>query len=241
MLNVKITDRDLRLLKDLYDYSFMSFYQIKEDHFDGLAASTIYNRLSKLVKADLVGVIRVKLNETPEIKNEVGAIYKITKTGLKVIKKHLLSNFFRCEPVSIQFNQIEHDLLLTDVMRKIKKSHSNQRVINSKHLGNHLKDYSQIPDAVVFEQNNDQKTSIEVELTMKSEARYRDIILNYELDSNFSKVRYFVRSKQVMDKIKSIACSNRNQSKFSFVILKDYLKENQVSAQTNQKEANHEF
>ncbi len=79
MLNIKMTDRDLRLLIDLYRNSFLSFYQIGIKHFKTCASSTVYNRLSKLIKAEVIESMRVNLRAVHKNSEDIGAIYYVTK------------------------------------------------------------------------------------------------------------------------------------------------------------------
>ena len=51
-INLRFTVRDIELMKDINDHQFLSFYQIHEKHFPENKKPTVYNRLSKLIKAE---------------------------------------------------------------------------------------------------------------------------------------------------------------------------------------------
>lgn len=95
---IKVTGRDVLLLKDIYDNSFLSFYQIHEAHFLGRARPTVYNRLSILVQAELIEVMNVNLFVHHRNNESVGVIYRITKRGVE-----LLNNFVQGVPISLIF------------------------------------------------------------------------------------------------------------------------------------------
>ncbi len=215
MRNIKLTSRDLALLNDLYRNSFLAFYQIKEVHFKNKADSTVYNRLSKLIKAEIIRSIRVNLLAIHKSNMDVGVIYTITKKGLRFLKEFSFYEVKREAPIVINFNQLTHDLILTDILKKFDG-------INTKLYSQKTNDYEQIPDGVVT--NKNQNCAIEVELTAKSNLRYREIISNYMTSSKFDKIRYIVKDKAIEKKIKSIIDDQFGDSKFSFVTLIELFK-----------------
>jgi|LULL01.1.fsa_nt_gb DNA-binding Lrp family transcriptional regulator len=215
MRNIKLTSRDLSLLNDLYKNSFLAFYQIKEMHFKNKADSTVYNRLSKLIKAEIIRSIRVNLVAIHKSNMDIGVIYTITKKGLRHLKEFSYYEVKREVPIVINFNQLTHDLILTDVLRKYGG-------MNTKLYGQKTDDFEQIPDGIVT--NKSQNCAIEVELTAKSNLRYREIISNYMTSSKFNKVQYIVKDKAIEKKIKSIIDDQFGDSKFSFVTLIEFFK-----------------
>ncbi len=202
MANIKITDRDLRLLFDLYENSFLSLYQIREKHFKKCARSTIYNRLSKLIKNELVESMRVNLWAIHRQNEEVGAIYSLTKKGLSLLKRYHSLGINRAVPIPINLNQLHHDLILTDIIKKLKPQFNNAKVFNSRLLTSSFREESKVPDGVLLFKNK--KYALEIELTAKSNIRYRDIISNYRTSSEFEKVFYLVKDESIQNKIGGI-------------------------------------
>lgn len=200
MINIKVTARDLRLLKSLYKNSFMSFYQIKEAHFDKCKGSTIYNRLSKLIRGGLIESMRVNLVAIHRANKDVSAIYFVSKKGLMTLKSYLGAEINRETPVSINLSQLTHDLIVTDVIKRLEGL--DNEVVNTKLLGASFNFNEQIPDAIV--DSSSFKTAIEVELTAKSNFRYREIISNYRTSNKFSEVLYIVKDRPIEKKIVSI-------------------------------------
>ncbi len=227
MINIKLTSRDLRLLNDLYKNSFMAFYQIKEMHFNNKADSTIYNRLSKLIRADVIKSIRVNLIAIHKENMDIGVIYSLTNKGLSLLKEYSYKEINRSVPIPINLSQLSHDLILTDVLRKLGG-------INLKLYGYRANLDEQIPDAIIHKENN--KCAIEVELTAKSNLRYREILSNYMTSNKYSEVLYVVKNKAIETKIKNILLENYNTSfyendsgKFSFVTLKEFFRDNEIN------------
>jgi len=238
MINIKPTDRDLRLLIDAYNHSFLSFYQIKECHFKNLAQATVYNRLSKLINGELLESVRVNVKAIHKGGKDIGAIYFLTKNGFKLINKYHSEGIYRDAPVPINLNQLYHDLVLTDALKQLECAKTNCVGINSKLMSHQLKDAVQIPDGVIH--IGDERYALEIELTTKSNSRYREIIYNYSTSSDFKKVLYLVKNDVTQNKIGDIIIGYSGQykktddtGKFYFCTISEFFK-----AQRNFKFAN---
>jgi hypothetical protein len=194
---------------------FLSFYQICEEHFKGRAKTTVYNRLSKLVRSGFVATMRVNVCATHKDHLDIGVIYKVTKKGLKVVSEYLQSAHVRDDLVPINPSCLYHDLLLTDALRKLKGSIDGLRVINTKVLKVTSKYGIQQPDAILFLPNSNKKIALELELTAKSEVRYRDIITNYQTSLEFEKVIYVTLSSAIHKKIGSVITGHGSRYEFS--------------------------
>ncbi|HXH76683.1 MAG TPA: hypothetical protein VNJ08_17060 [Bacteriovoracaceae bacterium] len=72
---------------------------------------------------------------------------------------------------------------------------------NSKVYKEGLENKNRIPDAVIIDPRANKKMALELELTGKSEMRYRDIILSYRTSSDFEKVLYVVKDKSIQRKL----------------------------------------
>ena len=59
--NLRLTLRDIELMKDIYDSEFLSFYQVHEKHFPENKRPTVYNRLSKLMAAEIIKAVSINL------------------------------------------------------------------------------------------------------------------------------------------------------------------------------------
>ena len=227
MGNIKITDRDLRLLLDLYQNSFLSLYQIRDWHFNKCARSTIYNRLSKLIKGELIESMRVNLNAIHRQNEDIGAIYYVTKKGFSLMNKYHHRGIKRVAPVPINLNQLHHDLILTDAIKMIQRRFINGKVINSKLFSNSFKEERQVPDGVIL--FKDKRYALEVELTAKSNTRYRDIISNYRTSSEFENLLYLVKDDAIQNKMGAVITGFHEQykksddtDKFYFCSLSDF-------------------
>lgn len=204
MENIKITTRDIDLFVDLYQRSFMAFYQIHNRYFAGLARPTVYNRLSKLIKAKYISSLRVNLFAHHLKGKELGVIYQLTRKGFDVTRNYRKDIQFRTDLVSISFNHLYHDLLLTDVSFKLCERLNEIEVTNTKLINSSKLECEQVPDAIISSKYRNEKIALELELTSKSESRYNEIISNYRTSSEFSKIFYVVRDYSIHKKIGGI-------------------------------------
>ena len=229
MINIKLTDRDIKLMHDLYSNVFLSFEQIRREHFKNCATSTVYNRLSKLVNANMIETINVNIKANYLLPKDVGVIYSLSKLGLIRLKEYWHREIQRIIPAPINLSCLYHDLLLTDVIRKLKEQ-INCSVINSKIMDMSGLNYEQVPDAILFNSVNKTKWAIEVELTAKSNQRYREIVSNYATSNLFEKVLYIVKDESIRRKIGGIITGHGSQfnltddtGKFKFIDLNKFI------------------
>lgn len=243
MAGVRVSDRDLALMIDLYDSGFLSFYQIHEEYFAKRAKPTVYNRLSRLAKSGLIQALTVNLVAHHRSREDIGVVYQLTKAGLNVLKSFCLGRVFLREPLSINMSALYHDLVLTDVLRVIKKGQKEYEVLNGKHWQSARKEVTKVPDALLQSINTSEYTAIELELTAKSEKRYQDIVLGYRMNQEMKKVLYVVANNQIREKIgKVITGFGENFSltddtgAFYFVELRDLLRTGGLLSCSNGKD-----
>ncbi len=225
------------MMHDLYSNVFLSFEQIRCEHFKNCATSTVYNRLSKLIKANLLETINVNIKANNLIQKDVGVIYSLSKIGLLKLKEYWHREIQRIVPAPINLSCLSHDLLLTDVIRRLKRKY-NCHVANTKIMNTSGINYEQVPDAIVFESSNNERWAIELELTAKSNLRYREIVSNYSTSNLFEKVLYITKDESIHKKIGGIISGYGRQfnieddtGKFEFMDLKDFLLEQQSEVQ----------
>lgn len=229
MFNTKLTQRDITLLHDLYAHSFLSFEQIKRDHFKKCASSTVYNRLSKLIKAKFVASMNVNIKATYLTPKDIGVIYFVTKVGLARLKDYWDRDIDRYVPVPVNLSTLYHDLLLTDVIKRL-QGEFNCRVVNSKVATKEELSCPQVPDAILYHPKSKTKWAIELELTAKSNQRYREITSNYATSNFYERVLYLVKDESIHKKMGGIISGYGGQfktcddtGKFKFLALKEFL------------------
>lgn len=210
VVGLRVSDRDLRLMLDLYENTFLSFYQIREEHFKDRAKPTVYNRLSKLINAKLIKSLRVYLVAHHRDNQDLGVIYQITKEGLSTLRSYFPNKAFRKDPVSISFYTLYHDLLLTDLLKRMRREYPGFKFVNTKLLGGDPRESMKLPDAVMKCAKTNELIAIELELTAKSLRRYEDIILSYRTNSKYKKVFYIVGSDQIRRKIGGVITGYRS-------------------------------
>lgn len=224
---MRITQRDLSLLELLCRNTVMSFEEVRLYAFGGLHKATVCNRLSKLEHMALIRRINVgnfiyKRNMRP-----VGVVVQITKKGIEVLKRYeRFREEWRPEPVPINIQSLIHDLELNRVVRSLGEQLPSTVITNGKHLA---KDgggiHSKIPDAVLElavadlekakqlgivppdtrpKNTSSMRIAVELELTMKSDRRYREIITGYRMSREAERVLYLSHDPAVFRKIQAV-------------------------------------
>ena len=191
--NLRLTFRDIEVMKDIYDSQFLSFYQIHEKHFPKNKRPTVYNRLSKLVKAEIIKAVNVNILAYHRNGELLGVVYVLTKDGLKRLQDYKMTEDINQNPVSLNLSCLYHDLLLTDVSRILKGSWKVTKPSKE--------NQNRIPDAVLVDPRTNKKMALELEMTAKSEMRYREIILSYRTSAEFDSVLYVVKDISIQKKI----------------------------------------
>ena len=191
--NLRLTVRDIGLMKDIYDSEFLSFYQIHEKHFPENKRPTVYNRLSKLMAAEIIKAVGINLIAYHRRNELLGVIYQLTKNGLRKLQDYKMTEDIDQNPVSLNLSCLYHDLLLTDVLRIFKAS---WKILKPTKI-----DQKRIPDAILIDPRSNKKVALELELTAKSEVRYREIILSYRTSSEFDSVLYVVKDISIQKKV----------------------------------------
>lgn len=229
--SVRLTMRDLTLLEDIYDNQFLSFYQIHERHFPENKRPTVYNRLSKLIRAKILDAINVNLFAHHRNNELIGVIYKLSKNGLKMLQEYRMTVNLNPIPASLNLSCLFHDLLLTDALRALKVKLPRLVMINSKVKFRDKIDTARIPDAFLFDPTTKINVALELELTAKSEMRYRDIVLSYRTNEEFNRVLYIVKDQSIQKKIGGVITGfmksydfNDDTDKFLFVTLDQLFK-----------------
>ena len=206
----RITSRDLRVFKSLFENSVMSFEQIHKSCFTGLAAVTAYNRVKELTDAGFVESFKVGsvvYQNTPRL---VGNIYRISRRGIFELRKCLgIEAIGRDDPFQWNTSQLWHDLLLNDLGTVFSKHAKDFELKNGKHLLESHQLKQRMPDAILKFPKQKEHLAIELELTVKSEKRYREIILSYRFNHATSCILYVSTDKAILQKIQSILTNQR--------------------------------
>lgn len=231
--SVMMTSRDLSLLKSLYDSVVMSFLQIARMHFVDRSKPTIINRMTKLERSGLIIRLKVPRLEITNSKKMISVVYQITRLGISVLQKSHPELELRPEPIKLRPFSVDHDLLLVDVIESLKLKVKDFKIIHGELYLSHASSNGLKPDAVLIDLNRTQKIAIELELTVKSEKRYRDLLLKYRLTKDFSKVIYITSHKQIESKIKSVLGSGIGKDRFQFLTLDEVLKTTHLTAVNN--------
>lgn len=191
--NVILTTRDLDLLESLYANCVMTFSQIARRHFPNAAKPTVINRLSKLEGALVIRRERIPRMELGNDKQAIGVVFQITRDGILALRRRGLGGELKPQPIRIHPYTLHHDLVLVDLAARLKERLTNSTVTNGKLLlgagqsGNVLE-----PDLVITLPQVQGRIAVELELSDKSEKRYREIVMRYRLSKEYVAVIYFV-------------------------------------------------
>ncbi|WP_220128783.1 replication-relaxation family protein [Bdellovibrio sp. KM01] len=208
-------------MESLKKYGVLSTPQVIRLHFQSIAKTTALRRLRALAHGTFIRR-SVPLDEG-------------TSTWTLGLKgKRLLA-----VEESMQFsnrNTIYHDVLLNDVRMKFESMGLGSDWTPEYHLKSHaFKNYKYrhakeqlIPDGLLVEpiKGKDIKMAIELELTRKSELRYKNIFHEYR-SINLDHVWYFVKSIRDKEAISKIAksCFNFDLKMLLFSTISDFLKD----------------
>lgn len=232
IVTVRLTQRDITLLRDLHDLTVMSYAQVWDAHFSGLSKVTVSNRLAQLVAGRLIHSHRVGMVMHGRELKRVDVVFRISKYGIKVLQRYFPKAIFRDHPLPLNTQSLMHDLLLNDVMAAMKKANPKLQLIH----GNLTKEKGvnrRRPDAIVIDAASNSKTAIELELSIKSERRYREIITSYRLWGEVSHVVYVTGNDAIAQKLRSIVLGYNTANttvrmptgKFYFVNLGELLRD----------------
>ncbi len=229
-LKVRLTRRDGSILEDCYRQTVLSFTQMRERHFPGKAVTTVSNRLGQLCRGGYLKRTRVTLPGYGGA-GEVGVVYQVTKLTLGCLQRRHPDEVISRQVVPLNLNQLGHDLRLSDTISALRKRFSSHQIIHGTHFHRANPGEKKHPDAILVD-SGDEQIAVELELTAKSENRYRAIVLEYRLHSRFGKVLYVVLGRAISQKIQYQITQSRSlpglpaipTGKFYFTTLRDLLR-----------------
>jgi hypothetical protein len=198
---VILTSRDAILLRDLYDKTVMSFGQIHHWHFASKSVPTVSNRLKKLKIAGLIQAMQVGAVVHHQQQKRIGLIFRVTKKAIRFLQASFPKEKLKEDPVPFNTQTLVHDLLLNELLRKLKMTNQDQVILHGKLIHYEISKLERIPDAVIIDAITFKKMAVELELTVKSETRYRQIIMSYRLSRHYEKVLYITGNQSISDRL----------------------------------------
>lgn len=197
---VALTDRDVVLLDLLVCHALLSFGQIRRLVFPGRNHSTVQNRLKKIEQAGFLTRQRVHRIRHPMFSGEVGVVFQITMKGVLELQKKSPARILPGKVPVLHGRQIDHDLIIVETAEKLKTEMPGCEYVGGsfwevKNPGDPR------PDGIFRNPLTGATTAIEVELSMKSADRYREIVTAYRVRGRFEKVIYFVGSMAIGKRI----------------------------------------
>ncbi len=198
---VSLTPRDIFLLNELYENMVLSFSQVCRKAFLGNAKSTVLNRLGKLEGMGVIERWRVPVLDSKKPGPGIFVVFSIMRKGIAILQARQPELAFRQKPVRLHGYTVHHDVLLVDVMDVLRKKFPGASVVNGRLLTDQAGAKAVNPDAVLHLADGKERWAVELELTPKSEKRYREIVLRYRLQSAFARVLYVTDAQEVVRKL----------------------------------------
>jgi len=193
---MKLTKRDVRLLKLLSAYGMLSTNQIEQNVFGSIATTTVLRRLRMLEKGRLLK--RIVGLESHELlwmlTSEGGRTAKVSVPKTKWSKNMLVHDH--------QLIALRIALELAGVARSWTPEHKIRSFIFQKHGLTGMKDRI-VPDAFMAIEVEGLKTSvaIELELTMKNKTKLQKTLKRYIEKGRFHALWYVAPRKSILDSV----------------------------------------
>ncbi len=213
-VHVLLTERDFSLLQSLYENIVMTYSQLTRIHFANAKKPTVLNRLSKLERAGFISRERIPKMRLGLDDQAIGVVFQITKEGIVKLKAWRNNFDYRSQPIRIHPYTLHHDLILVDLAAALKKQLPGCQITNGKLVVSGGNDESGLePDLILKPQNAKELWSVELELSDKSERRYRELVLRYRLSKDYARVLYFVGHPSI-EALLTRVILNRNPQPF---------------------------
>ncbi len=198
---VSLTPRDYFLLEELYENVVLSFPQVWRKVFEGRAKATALNRLARLEAMDFISRWKVPRLKAGCAGGEILVVFQVTRKGIRALEKWQPGKEYRERPLGLNGYSLLHDVLLVDVMDVLRGKIPGSKVTNASLLPPREEANVVQPDAVIELAEGRERWAVELELTAKTERRYREIVLRYRLDRAFTRVLYVLEMPRVENKL----------------------------------------
>jgi len=239
---VTLQRRDFEVLASVYGCTVMSFEQVKRKHFASVNDQTASNRLNRLCHGGYIRKHRVGLIMYQGTPRSVQVVYTLTPESLRALRHWPDVKDIREEPVVLNTYTLIHDLLLNDVVDGLRRRNPGQRTVNTKVVSLESIRNEQVPDAVMELDDDTGSVAIELELTVKSGKRYREIIAHYRVSERYQKVIFVYEDDLIRRKVMTVLGQEPGPSqekpetfsKFEFVPTRWLLETNQDAPETTQ-------
>ena len=195
-----LTKRDARLIKLLCDFGLASTEQLSRWIFKKINRTTVLRRLRRLEKGDYIRKRAALQNAT--------AVWVLGVNGEKFLGSIPRRHYFPAHQLEheITSNEIRWHLYSLSVVKNWMTEWYLKRAALGKAEVKNRSSHYQIPDALVlfkFFLKQDSAVKLEVELSLKSEMRYREKFKRYHNDRNYTDTFtwYFVKTDTMGDSI----------------------------------------
>lgn len=215
------TNRDQHLLSALGNYGLLSTTVIVEKHFNNVDYSTVLRRLRILEKEGLIR--RAGLLMTTE------NLWAIAPLGAKKMSFENFKCYWNQASIDHDFKLVKLRMFLEElgIIKKWIAEHVIRSMVYKKYSLREAKN-KLIPDGVFETEINgfSHSMALELELTMKSQNRYKKILGQYQWKEDLLGVWYIVPNLAILNKLKDCwisTSSSYGNAKIYFSLLDDLL------------------
>jgi hypothetical protein len=200
---LRITERDLILIRDIYENLQLSFEQIRSRHFQGLSRVTVQNRLSQLLSYGYLRKLRLSFPIAIPASGTCTTVYTLRRASLNILRERSDRMDVGSALVRIGGKDLRHDLILTEVRTAMMRRFPGQLIRNGKLMPKSQMKNAKVPDLVVSMPGSQKLIAIELELTPKSRKRYRQIILQYRMNAGYERIIYVACNQSLKNLLES--------------------------------------
>ena len=198
---MKLTDRDKKLLLDIQDYGLLPTKLLRSRHFDGIDSSTVLKRLRLLEKGNFLQRISGLENGShawclmPKVSEELFGLPAKTSYPNQIVAHdlNLLKLRLRLEEVGIAQAWIPEHVIRKRMAESIPQR--SFRCVN-------------IPDGLMGVEtvhSHKMAYAIELEMTAKSQSRYREIFHQYQRRMDLKGYWYVVERATIGNQLMKVA------------------------------------
>lgn len=204
LLRVRLTPRDVAMLRDVVRFGALTIEQLGRRHFGSVL--TAYGRLAALADAGYLELVRVWY--------AAPGVYVATPEGTRVADVPL-------PPARVSPATLEHHLAVADVADWLLARDPGAQWITERELrrdamvvarergtGRLLDGVAHVPDGVLLPADGTRQ-AIEVERTGKGSARYRRVLGWYAGSMDFDRVRWLVTDEGVRSRLAALVRAER--------------------------------
>lgn len=204
---MRFQERDAKVIQWVNGFGFATAEQIQK--FMNTGSSVAYNRMKKLVDGGYL--------ERERILHGQARIHRATKKGI-------LASADALAPIPfINLGTFRHDSMLVDLALSLERETGgtfipDRRIRHNEGLSGKGQSGQHVADGYLYIPNDEKPVAVELELSVKSRARVKDIVHTYGGNLSVKEVWYFTDNKAVVNALAKVVQG------YSFIKVRELLK-----------------